>query len=255
MSEPMLRVEPIRPGVEALVLNRPDRRNALSIAMMEQMCETIERLSTDPAIRVLIVRGEGPVFCSGLDLREASNVETAERGAEWVGRMLSEVRSTPLVTICEAHGAAMAGGAGLMAACDLVVAADDLLVRVPEVRRGLVPAIVSVILRHKLREGDLRELFLLAEPIDASRALAMGLVHRVVPRAQLGDEALRLATMVLQGGPEAVRKTKRLLAEVLGTPEAEGFKIAHRHHVEARVGEESREGLAAFLEKRPPRWT
>ena len=168
MNEPILRVEPIRAGVQALVLNRPERRNALTIALMKQIYETIEHFSADPAHRVILLRGEGPVFCAGLDLRETSNLETAEHGSEWVGRLLSSLRSTPLVTICEAHGAAMAGGAGLLAACDFAVAADDLRIGFPEVRRGLVPALVSTILRDKLRDGDLRELFLLAEPIGDS---------------------------------------------------------------------------------------
>lgn len=254
MSEPVLRVEPIRSGVQALILNRPDRRNALSIDLMRRICEAIERLSADSDQRVLVLRGEGPVFCAGLDLREASDLETAEQGPEWVGRLFSALRSTPLVTICEAHGAAMAGGAGLLAACDFAVAADDLRIGFPEVRRGLVPALVSTVLRNKLRDGDLRELFLLAEPIDAPRALEMGLVHRVVPANQMRDEVLRLTDRILKGGPQAVRNTKRLLVELGISADSDAPRIAHRYHLEARVGEEAREGLAAFLEKRSPRW-
>jgi methylglutaconyl-CoA hydratase len=254
MSDPILQVEPVRPGVEALTLNRPERRNALTIALMKEICETIGRLSADPSRRVLLLRGAGPAFCSGLDLREASDISTAEEGPEWVARMFSSVRTTPLVTICEAQGAAMAGGAGLLAACDFTVAADDLRIGFPEVRRGLVPALVSTILRHKLRDADLRELFLLAEPIDARRALSMGLVHRVVPPGQVRSEALRLADLVLQGAPRAVRDTKRLISDLKTSSELDATRIAHQYHRDARVGQEAREGLAAFLEKRPPLW-
>jgi methylglutaconyl-CoA hydratase len=255
MSEPKLRVEPIRPGVSAVVLNRPGCRNALSIALMKELCAAIDRLSADPAQRVLLLRGEGPAFCAGMDLREASNVEAAEQGAEWVGRVFSSLRSTPLVTIGEAHGAAMAGGAGLLLACDFAIAADDLRLGFPEVRRGLVPALVAQILRHRLRDGDLRELLLLAEPIDARRALRMGLVHRVVPANQVRDEALRFANLLLQGGPLAILATKQLLADLQMSPESEGPQIARRYHLEARLRDEAREGLAAFLEKRGARWT
>lgn len=254
MSGPVLQIEPIRPGIEALVLNRPERRNALTIALMKEICETIERLSAGPDCRVLLLRGAGPVFCAGLDLREASDTSTADEGPEWVARMFSCVQSTPLVTICEAQGAAMAGGAGLLAACDFSVASDDLRIGFPEVRRGLVPALVSTILRHKLRDADLRELFLLAEPVDAQKALSMGLVHRIVPPDQVRNEALRLAELVLQAAPQAVRDTKRLIADLNTSSELDAVRIAHQYHRDARVGDEAREGLAAFLEKRPPRW-
>lgn len=255
MSQPILRVEPVQTGVESLVLNRPERRNALTIALMREICEAIQRLTESERCRVLVIRGAGPSFCSGLDLREAADAETAEEGSEWIARMLSAVRSSPLVTICEAQGAAMAGGAGLMAACDFAIAADDLRIAFPEVRRGLVPALVASILRHKVRESDLRELFLLAQPIDAERARTMGIVHRVVPRQRLNEEALRMAALVLQGAPGAVRNTRRLLDEILESPCAEGLPIAQRYHREARLGREAREGLSAFLEKRPPHWS
>lgn len=254
MSETCLKIEQPRPGVTVLALNRPERRNALSRALMDGLCHTLPMLAADPAQRVVIVRGNGPVFCAGLDLKEASDPQTADGSAELVLRTLQALSETPLVTIAAAHGAAYAGGGGLMAACDIVVAADTLRIAFPEVRRGLLPALVSVILRRKLRDGDLRELLLLGEPIDAPRALAWGLVQRVVPESELFSEALRIAATLLEGAPQAVRDTKRLLAELHVTPEAERFDRALAFHHHARAGDEAKEGMAAFLEKRRPDW-
>ncbi|QDV39356.1 enoyl-CoA hydratase/isomerase family protein [Tautonia plasticadhaerens] len=255
MSEPVLLDDEVRPGVVALTLNRPGRRNALNMALMRELCGAIDRHSADPSARVLILRGNGPVFCAGLDLEEAANLNTAEEGAEWVRRLLDTLSGTPLVTICEAHGAAFAGGAGLLACCDFAVAAEGLRIGFPEVRRGLVPALVSMVLTHTLRDADLRELFLLAEPIDAHRALAMGLVHRVVAEDRVRDESARLAGLVLEGAPEAVRETKRLLGQVRAALGGVAEQVALEAHARARVSDEAREGLAAFLEKRKPRWT
>ena len=254
MSETFLLIERTRPGVAELVLNRPERRNALTVALMGELVEAIGRLSAAPDCRVLILRGAGPVFCAGLDLREASDPTLAEEGAEAVRRVFEALAGTPLVTIAAAHGVASAGGAGLLAACDFAVASEELRIVFPEVRRGLVPALVATVLRKKIGDADLRELFLLAEPIDAARARSMGLVRRVVPEGKAREEADRLAGLILRGGPRAVRSTKALLAE-LG-PDGEGdVRVALEYHIRARVGEESREGLAAFLEKREPHWT
>ena len=254
MSERFLLIERPRPGVAELVLNRPERRNALTVALMGELVGAIERLSADEDCRVLILRGAGPVFCAGLDLLEASDPALAESGAEGVGRVLSSIASTPLVTIAVAQGVAAAGGAGLLAACDFAIASEELKIVFPEVRRGLVPALVATVLRKKLKDADLRELFLLAEPIDAARARSMGLVHRVVAEGMAREEADRLAGLILEGAPRAVRSTKALLAELGSASESEAIQVALDYHIRARVGPEAREGLAAFLEKRPPNW-
>jgi methylglutaconyl-CoA hydratase len=254
MSESFLLFDQSRPGIAELVLNRPGRRNALSVALMDELVRAIERLSVKPDCRVLILSGAGPVFCSGLDLREASDPALAKSGAEWVRRVFDALSGTPMVTIAAAHGVASAAGAGLLAACDLAVASEELRIAFPEVRRGLVPAIVAAVLRKKLRDADLRELFLLAEPIDASRAQSMGLVHRIVPEGTDRDEANRLAGLILRGGPVAVRSTKALLAEFESAGSKGDLHLAMKYHIRSRVGDEAREGLAAFLEKREPKW-
>ncbi len=255
MTVPLVLVEPLEPGVSIVTLNRPERRNALSIALMRELCEAVQSLAADPRERVLILRGAGPAFCAGLDLQEAADPQLIDSSAEWVKRSLSTIRETSLITICAAHGGAIAGGAGLMAACDLVVAADNLKIGFPEVRRGLVPALVSTVLCGKLRDGDVRELFLLGELISAKRAKKMGLVQHVVTAEQVLAEAERLARTILLGGPESVRQTKRLLNLHANLEADERIEEFIASHLQARRGEEASEGAAAFLDKRPPNWT
>ena len=174
MNERFLQVEHSRPGVAVLTMTRPDKRNALNIAMLGALGDAINQMEDDPACRVVILRGEGPVFCAGLDLIEASDPQSSEESAHGVRRVLTLLRESRLITIAAAQGGAYAGGAGLLAACDLVVATEDLKVGFPEIRRGLVPALVSAVLANKVRDGDLRELFLIGDPVSAHRAQQMG---------------------------------------------------------------------------------
>lgn len=242
------------PGVAVLTLNRPDRRNALSIELMERLIATFEQLATDDT-RVAIVRGGGPVFCAGLDLREAADANLATRSALAVAGMLRTVTDSPLVTIAAVHGGAFAGGGGLMAACDIVVAAEDARIGFPEARRGLLPALITETLRRKLREGDLRDLLLAGEPIDAQRAREIGLVQRLSRPGQELDTALAIARSILAGGPQTIRDTKHMLNQT-ETLTGQHLTEALLHwHEEARRSAESQEGLAAFTEKRPPSWT
>lgn len=253
-TESFLLIERPRRGVVEMILNRPERRNALTVGLMGELASAIARVSAESSNRALILRGAGPVFCAGLDLVEAADASLAEAGAEGYARVLRSLIETPLITIAAAHGVAAAGGAGLLAACDFAVATEGLKVVFPEVRRGLVPALVTTILRKKLSDADLREILLLGEPITAARALAMRLVTRVAAEGSELAEANRLAYLVLQGAPLAVRNTKALLADLAAAPSSDGLRIAHDYHVQAKLTSEAREGLAAFLEKRPPNW-
>jgi methylglutaconyl-CoA hydratase len=221
---------------------------------MQSLCEALQSLAYEPQRRVVVLRGAGPAFCAGLDLYEAADIQQAEESARWVARTFQTLASSPLVSIAAAHGAAYAGGAGLLACCDLVVAADELRIAFPETRRGLVPALAAVALRARLRGGDLAELLLSGEPIDAARALGIGLVQRVVPGNLLLAEAQKLAALILEGGPDAVRQTKLLLRETRGADPGQFFQQALELHQRARLSDEAREGLAAFREHRGPRW-
>jgi methylglutaconyl-CoA hydratase len=251
---PVLLVEPLDDVVAVLTLNRPDRRNALSIELMQTLCSTFDALAAEPRRRAVLLRGAGTGFCSGLDLNEAADAQLAERGADWIARLFTTVKNSPLVTVAVAHGAAFAGGAGLLACCDFALASDDVQIGFPEVRRGLIPALVAGLLKSRLRDGDLNELFLIAEPISAERALTMGLVHRIVTSDQLFAEALSVVSTVLKGGPLAVRETKRWLNELHGLEGSSWCHQALDAHKRARHGDEALEGLQSFLERRKPNW-
>jgi methylglutaconyl-CoA hydratase len=142
-----------------------------------------------------------------------------------------------------------------MSACDYVVAAEKTKIGYPETRRGLVAGLVMTFLRRQLREREMRELLLGADLIDAQRALEIGLVNRVVPADQVMNEAQKFAELVLQGGPNAVVQTKRLIEELWSTRVKEDVDLALKHHMQARESAEAREGIAAFNEKREPNWT
>jgi methylglutaconyl-CoA hydratase len=250
----LITVETLRPGLTLLTLNRSERRNALCIALLDELCNRIEALAADQPSRVIILRGAGPVFSAGLDLAEAANPDLVQPSARAVARTFELMRSTRLITIAAAHGGAYAGGAGLMAACDVAIGASDLKISFPEGRRGLLPALVCRVLSSKVREGDLRELTLVGNTIDANRAQQIGLLQRVVQPEQLLKQAVEMAEGVLAGGPRTMEATKALLNRTYEPGAGLATEGLIDVHLEARTGSEAAEGLAAFLEKRPPRW-
>ena len=239
-----------------ITLNRPDRRNALTIELMNQLGDAITRANADSSRRAIIVRGAGEGFCAGLDLKEAQQSGSHEASARAVANMLKTVHTSKLPTIAAVHGHAMAGGAGLMAACDLAVCAAGTKIGYPEVLRGLVPALVSTLLRHQVGDRRLRELFLTAEPITPERALELGLVNRVVPGGAEGalNGAIELATSIAKGAPGALAATKQLLADLRASSIDADLQKALSIHEHARSGDEAPEGIAAFMEKRSPKW-
>ena len=254
MTSSVLLTEELDEATVLLTLNRPERRNALTIELMDALCHQLESLALERQRRVVILRGAGPAFCTGLDLLEAADIDVAERSAECVARTFETLLSSPLICVAAAHGAALAGGAGLLACCDVVVAADDLWVSFPEVRRGLIPALVATVLRDRIRDRDLRELMFVAEPIDAQRALAIGLINRVMPPDRVLLEVRLLIDKILKGAPDTVRQTKKLLRELSGADPSQLFTRALAVHKEARRSNEASEGLAAFQAKRKPNW-
>jgi methylglutaconyl-CoA hydratase len=254
MSQPGVRIESADPAVVQITLDRAAKRNALSVELLEALCAAVRDAAKDLSRRVLILRGDGPVFCAGLDLQEASNSETTERSARALADAYKAICLSPLVTIAAAQGAAIGGGVGLLAACDFVVATDELRVGFPEVRRGLVAALVTSLLRRQLPERVLRELVLLGQTIPAADALRHGLVNRVVAPSRLMEETHALAKQVLQGAPVAIARTKTLLDGLSARSVSDDLEYALKYHLEARDASEAAEGIAAFLEKREPRW-
>jgi methylglutaconyl-CoA hydratase len=252
---PVVLVEKRSAHLTVLTLNRPERRNALSLQMLTELISAIKMASDQAEERILILRGAGVAFCTGLDLKEASDHNKAHATADLVAQALLTLSQTRLVTIAAVHGAAVAGGAGIMSACDYVVAAAKTKIGYPEVRRGLVAGLVMTFLRRQLRERDIRELLLGSDLIDAERAREMGLVNRVVAtEADAMAEAEAFANRVLQGAPGALQQTKRLIEEFWGRSVKTDIDLALQHHMKARISAEAREGIAAFNEKRSPNW-
>ena len=184
-----------------VTLNRPERRNALTLELLTELCAAINVASEQPEQRVLILRGAGGAFCAGLDLKEAADQTKAHATAEMVANTLVAISQTRLVTIAPAvHGAAVAGGAGIMSACDFVVAART-KIGYPEVRRGLVAGLVMTFLRRQIGERNMRELLFSGELMNVARAKEIGLVNRVVAPDDVMNEAKKFAASVLQGAP------------------------------------------------------
>jgi methylglutaconyl-CoA hydratase len=248
-------IEKQSPQIAIVTLNRPERRNALTIELLTELNAAIKVASDEPHERVLILRGAGAAFCTGLDLKEAADERKAHATADMVAKTLITLSQTRLITIAAVHGAAVAGGAGIMSACDFVVAAERTKIGYPEVRRGLVAGLVMTFLRRQVGERNMRELVLGSELIDAERAREIGLVNRVVAKDDLMSEAQKFADSVLQGAPGALTQTKKLIEELWSTSVQEDVDLALKHHLQARESAEAREGIAAFNEKRPPKWT
>ncbi len=251
---PVVLIEKQSPQITVVTLNRPERRNALTLELLSQLCAAIKVASDEPQNRVIILRGAGAAFCTGLDLKEAADQTKAHATAEMVANTLIAVSQTHLVTISAVHGAAVAGGAGIMSACDFVVAAERTRIGYPEVRRGLVAGLVMTFLRRQVSERNMRELLLGSELIYAERAKEIGLVNRVVAQNDLMPEALKFAASVLQGAPGAVAQTKRLIDELWWRSVKDDVDLALKYHMQARESDEAREGIAAFNEKRKPKW-
>lgn len=250
MSEPLVLVDSNDPQISVITLNRPDKRNALSIDLIDQLRDAVTRASSDRTRRVILIRANGPVFCAGLDLKEATDPAKAPGSAVGLCDMYREIARSPLITIATAQGGAFGGGAGLIAACDIVVGAPDLRIGYPEVHRGLVAALVTTLLRRQLGERIVRELVLLGQTVDATRALQLGLINRI----GAFDEAVSLAREACAGAPGAIARSKRLLDSLSARTIEEDLKRALDFHLNARQSHEAAEGMAAFLEKRSPKW-
>jgi len=237
--------------VAASILNRPEKRNALSIELMQRLCAHAGQVEKDGKIRIWILRGNGPAFCAGLDVVEARDPRFGVESAKMVRQCLSAIYRMPVATISVVHGAAMGGGAGLVAACDFAVAGKDATVGFPEVRRGLMPAQVMSVLVRKLKRADIKELLLSGEPVDAERARQMGLFQRV---GNIETEAVKIISQLLRTAPGALAKTKKLIDDLYARDLQDDIQTCMLHHMQATESAEAQEGIRAFLEKRKPLW-
>ena len=237
-----------------LTLNRPERRNALTIELMSELASAIKQAEADRKQRVLILRGAGQAFCAGLDLNETAITEKAHQSAEAVANMLLAVSQTRLITIAQIHGAAVAGGAGLMSACDFVIAAERTKIGYPEAKRGIVAGLVMTFLRRQARERDIRELLFTGDLISAARALEMGLINRVVPPNELENETQKIVAAILQNAPEALAGSKQLLEQLWSTSVhcAITCKRANRPRPKKASPPSSKNAPLTGYENRPP---
>ena len=239
-------------GVLTLTLDRPDKRNALSAALVEALHQALESADLDPEVRVVVLTGAGRDFCAGADLEELlasadAPPEANEASALRLGSLLTRMRALPKPVLAVVRGRALAGGAGLMTACDLVLASTGAQVGYPEVLRGFVPAMVMAILRRQAGEKAALDLVLTGRLLGADEALRAGLVSRVVPEEALDDEGRELARILAGAPPSALALTKRLFHEMDGRSVEQGVALGARVNALARQTPEFREAIARFL--------
>ena len=254
-------IEIERSGAKAtLWLNRPERHNAFDDGLIAELSAALAELAADSAIRVVLLAGRGKSFSAGADLawmKRMAGYTAAENAADAqkMAEMLHRLDSLPKPTIALVQGAAMGGGVGLVAACDIAIAAEDVQFAFSEVRLGLTPATISPYVIAAIGPRAARRYFLSAERVDARRALGLGLVTAVVPASDLATEASRLADILCQNGPAAMAEAKRLIADVTDRPIDAALRTETAGRIaRQRASAEGREGVAAFLEKRKPDW-
>ena len=245
-------------GTVTVTLNRPDRRNALNPEMIEELTAAIEALAGRSS-GVMILTGAGSAFCAGMDLEHLKSLTgktPAEhrRDSERIARLLRGLYDFPLPTIAAVNGHAIAGGMGLATVCDFTLAVPEAKFGYTEARIGFVPALVSAFLSLQVGEKKARDLLLTARLISAEEACRMGLVNEVAEGPGLMARARELAQQLLQNSPESLQATKRLLSAYAREKLDRELEAAVESNATARDTEDFREGISAFLEKRPPRW-
>lgn len=248
--------------VEYLTLNRPDVRNAFNehvIAELTNWAARTREAAERGEVRIAVLAGAGKLFCAGADVAWMSKTvgyteDENLRDAMAMSRMFAALNELPLATIGRVQGAALGGGAGLAAVCDIVVAADDAVFGFTEVKLGILPAVISPFALAKIGRSAARELFLTGARFSAARAKEIGLVHAVVAEVELDDAVDRFIRELLTAGPEAVAAAKALIQQVWGRTVEDAVQITAKTIASRRVSAEGQEGLRAFLEKRTPSW-
>ena len=246
----LLQVE-VSHGVATLTLDSRANRNALSRAMRSELRAALTEALADDAVRVVVLDHTGRVFCSGMDLAEAAGSGADEQGVREFPELLSIIWSAPKPVVAVVRGPARAGGVGLLAACDVVVAGSSATFAFSEVRLGLVPAVISAVVLPRMVPNVAHRLMLTGQVFDAETAAQGGLVDLVVPDADVDGEVRAQLVHLTAGAPTALAETKRLLRT--RTPD---LRFDDLLELSARffAGEEGQEGIAAFREKRPARW-
>jgi methylglutaconyl-CoA hydratase len=258
----------IEGGIGRVVMCRPEKRNAFDDQVIARLTEVVGALSADESVRVIVLEGEGKVFSAGADMEWMRRMVTADREANItdalaLADLYEAIHCAPKAVVAKVHGAALGGGAGLVAAADVAVAAEGTLLGFTEARLGILPSVISPYVVMKIGPGHARRWFVTGERMKAAEAYRIGLVHDVVPAEKLEEAVQRVCFEVLQCGPQAVGHCKELVEDVVGGLAMagaleDGFANVKAYTAtriaEARVSPEGQEGLKAFLEKRKPRW-
>ena len=248
-------------GVGRITLNRPDKRNALKRDFIGEIHTALNKLRSRTDLRVLILAAHGSVFCAGMDLGEMQERATSENGKEeWqkdsevYSELLQEIYALEVPTIAAVSGPALAGGMGMVLACDLLIASDNAFFMLPEPMRGITAAMVTPLLIHRIGAGPASFMLLSGERLAAEKGLQFGLCHDVVPASQFQERIDSLVASILTGSQSALAITKQHIQKCLPNPLPDQIEMSVRVSAEARETEDAREGLAAFLEKRKPSW-
>ncbi|TWG82240.1 methylglutaconyl-CoA hydratase [Cupriavidus gilardii J11] len=246
--------------VATVALNRPDVRNAFNESVIAELSGAFRALGNEAAVRAIVLAGNGPAFCAGADLnwmKKMAGYSHDENLADAMGLagMLHTIWSCPKPVIARVHGDTYAGGVGLVAACDIAVAADHAHFCLSEARLGLLPATISPYVIRAMGEQAARRYFITAERFDAAEALRLGFVHAVVPADALDAKVAELTAALVTNSPNAVRESKRLVQDVAGRAIDDALLADTAERIATiRASEEGREGVRSFLEKRSPSW-
>jgi methylglutaconyl-CoA hydratase len=246
-------------GIATITLNRPDKRNAISYELIDDLLAALEEVSLSPAL-VLILTGAGKAFCSGMDLENLKSLlgrspEQSLMDSQTMARLFRSLYEFPKPTIAAVNGPAIAGGCGLATLCDFTLSAPDAKFGYTEVRIGFVPAIVSTFLLRQIGEKQARDLLLTGRIIAADEALRIGLINEVVPAGKLMNRAAELAELLMENSPASLRYTKRLLSDHARRELDHQIETAVRENAAVRSTADFREGITSFLEKRKPEWS
>ena len=245
--------------VATLTLNRPEKRNAISFELIDDLLRALDEVAKSSAL-VLILTGAGKAFCSGMDLENLKSLiertpEQNLKDSETMVRLFRALYEFPKVTIAAVNGAAIAGGTGLAVLCDFTLAVPEAKFGYTEVKIGFVPAIVSTFLLRQVGEKHARDLLLTGRIIGVEEALRMGLINEVIPADRLITRARELAAQIMENSPTSLVLTKRLLSEHARAELDQQIEAAVRENAAIRATNNFREGVTSFLEKRKPRWS
>jgi len=244
----------VEAGIATITLDSPANRNALSVQLRRELLDALRSTTEDAVVRVVVLTHTGPVFCSGMDLRESRDASCRDQGVNEFPAILEQIWTHPKPVVARLAGPARAGGVGMVAAADIAIAVEEATFAFNEVRIGIVPAVISVTVLPQLLPRAAHELFLTGETFDARRAATIGLLNATVPATELDAEVARYTGMLVKGAPEALALTKQVLRRTPASTMAEDFAAMLKISAARFDSKEGQEGIRAFAEKRPPSW-